>query len=156
MDWRSPFMVTEENCPKGRTRKNVLKVVKAAVKAVIVVVIYAILIQFLAPALSMIPSLQQMIQTFIIVYVVLMIISDLASGTLLQHIFNAAKALFIMVYLVFFLNAGIFQYTFGSLSLTVDLRLFLVIAMMLGLLGLAKSVLQAINYVSERGESVLF
>jgi hypothetical protein len=148
-------MATEENRTKGRIRKNVLKVVKAAVKATIVIVIYAILIQFLAPVSSIIPSLQQMIQTFTIVYVVLMIISDLASGTLFQHVFNAAKALFVMIYLVFFLNAGIFEYTFGSLSLTVDLRLFLVISMLLGLLGLAKSVLQAINYVSEKAEPVL-
>jgi len=148
-------MVAEENHIKGRIRKNVLKVVKAAVKATIVIVIYTILIQFLAPVSSMIPGLQQMIQTFTIVYVVLMIISDLASGTLFQHVFNAAKALFVIVYLVFFLNAGIFEYTFGSLSLTVDLRLFLVVAMLLGLLGLAKSVLQAINYVGERAEPVL-
>lgn len=148
-------MVTEENRTKGRMRKNVLKVVKAAVKATIVIAIYAILIQFLAPVSSMIPDLQQMIQTFTIVYVVLMIISDLVSGTLFQHVFNAAKALLVMVYLVFFLNSGIFEYTIGSLSLTVDLRVFLVISMLLGLLGLANSVLQAINYVSEKAEPVL-
>jgi hypothetical protein len=40
-------------------------------------------------------------------------------------------------------------------NLTVDFRLFFVVAMLLGLLGLAKSVLQAINYVSERAELVL-
>jgi hypothetical protein len=148
-------MATEENRPKDRIRKNVPKVVKAAVKALIVIAIYAIVIQFLAPISSIIPSLQQMIQTFIIVYVVLMIISDLASGTFFQHVFNGAKALFVIIYLVFFLNAGIFEYTSGSLSLKVDLRLFLVIAMMLELLGLAKAVLQAINYVSEKAEPVL-
>ena len=110
-------MVTEESSIRGRIRKNVLKVVKAAVKATIVIVIYTILIQFLTPVSSMIPGLQQMIQTFTIVYVVLMIISDLASGTLFQHVFNAAKALFVMIYLVFFLNAGIFEYTSGSVNL---------------------------------------
>jgi hypothetical protein len=155
MDRRSPFMVTEENRTKERIRKNMRKIVKAAVKATIVIVIYAILIQFLAPVSSMIPGLQQMIQTFIIVYVALMIISDLASGTFFQHVFNAARAMFVMIYLVFFMNEGIFEYTSGSLSLTVDLRLFLVISMMLELLGLAKSVLQAINFVSERAEAVL-
>ncbi|HYB68394.1 MAG TPA: hypothetical protein VEC97_02510 [Candidatus Acidoferrales bacterium] len=148
-------MATEENRPKEGIRKNVLKVVKAAVKATIVFVIYAIVIQLLAPISSIIPSLQQMIQTFIIVYVVLMIISDLASGTFFQHVFNGARALFVMIYLVFFLNAGIFEYASGSLSLTVDLRLFLVIAMMLELLGLAKAVLQAINYANERAEQML-
>ncbi|MGD0496718.1 MAG: hypothetical protein ABSB28_11900 [Candidatus Bathyarchaeia archaeon] len=148
-------MVTEENRAKGRIWKNVLKVVKAAVKATIVIVVYTVLIQFLAPVSSMVPGLQQMFQTFIIVYVVLMIISDLASGTLFQHVFNAAKALFVMIYLVFFLNSGIFEYAVGNVNLIVDLRLFLVISMLLGLLGLAKSVLQAINFVSERAEPVL-
>jgi hypothetical protein len=148
-------MVAEESHTKGRIRKNVPKVVKAAVKATIVIVIYTILIQYLAPVSSMIPGLQQMIQTFTIVFVVLMIISDLASGTLFQHVFSAARALFGMVYLVFFLNEGIFEHTFGNVNLIVDLRLFLVISMLLGLLGLAKSVLQAINYVSEKAEPVL-
>ncbi|MGA3192218.1 MAG: hypothetical protein ABSD73_06860 [Candidatus Bathyarchaeia archaeon] len=148
-------MVTEENRAKGRIWKNMLKVAKAAVKATIVIVVYTVLIQFLAPVSSIIPGLQQMFQTFIVVYVVLMIISDLASGTLFQHVFNAAKALFVMFYLVFFLNAGIFEYTVGNVNLIVDLRLFLVISMLLGLLGLAKSVLQAINFVSERAEPVL-
>lgn len=148
-------MVAEENRIKGRIRKNVLKIVKAAVKATIVIVIYAILIQVLAPLSSMIPGLQQMILTFTIVSVVLMIISDLAAGTLFQHVFSAASALFTMVYLVFVLNAGIFEHTFGDVNLIVDLRLFLVISMLLGVLGLARSVLQAINYVSERAEPVL-
>jgi hypothetical protein len=155
MGRRSPLMVTEENRAKGRIWKNMLKVAKAAVKATIVIVVYTVLIQFLAPVSSIIPGLQQMFQTFIVVYVVLMIISDLASGTLFQHVFNAAKALFVMFYLVFFLNAGIFEYTVGNVNLIVDLRLFLVISMLLGLLGLAKSVLQAINFVSERAEPVL-
>ena len=148
-------MVAEENRIKVGIRKNVPKIVKAAVKATVVCVVYFILVQFLEPILTIIPGLQQMIQTFVMVYVVLMIIGDLASGTFFQHVFNAAKSLFVMVYLVFFLNEGIFEYTFENVNLIVDLRLFLVVAMLLGLLGLAKSVLQAINYVSERAELVI-
>ena len=148
-------MVAEENRIKVGIRKNVAKIVKTAVKATVVCVVYFILVQFLEPILTIIPGLQQMIQTFVMVYVVLMIIGDLASGTFFQHVFNAAKALFVMVYLVLFLNEGIFEYTFENVNLIVDLRLFLVVAMLLGLLGLAKSVLQAINYVSERAELVI-
>jgi hypothetical protein len=148
-------MVAEENRISGRIRKNVPKIVKAAVKATMVCVVYFIVIQFLEPIFAMIPSLQPMIQTFVIVYVVLMIIGDLASGTLFQHVFNAAKALFAIIYLIFFLNAGIVEYTFGAVNLIVDLRLFLIVAMLLWLLGLAKAVLQAINYVSEKAEPML-
>jgi hypothetical protein len=148
-------MVAEENRISGRIRKNVPKIVKAAVKATVVCVVYFIVIQFLEPIFTMIPSLQPMIQTFVIVYVALMIIGDLASGTLFQHVFNAAKALFAIVYLIFFLNAGIVEYTFGAVNLIVDLRLFLIVAMLLWLLGLAKAVLQAINFVSEKAEPML-
>jgi hypothetical protein len=130
----------------------VVKVSKAAVKAAIVCIVYVILARFLAPVSMIIPGFQQMIETFVIVYVVLMLIGDLTSGTILHHFFNVAKALFVMIYLIFSLNSGIFEYTFGNVNLIVDLRLLLVIAMLIGLLGLAKSVLQAINYVSEKAE----
>jgi hypothetical protein len=147
-------VVAEENRPERRIRKNVFKLLKAAVKATIVYVVYIILVQLLHPVSMLIPGLQQMIQTFVAVYIVLMIIGDVASGTLFQHVFNAAKALLVMVYLVFFLNTGILEYTFGSVNLIVDVRLFLIVAMLFGLLGLARSILQAINYVSEKAELV--
>jgi len=54
--------------------------------------------------------------------------------------------------LIFSLKSGIFGLTFQNVSLIVDLRVFLAIAMLLSLLGLAKSVLQAINYMNEKAE----
>jgi len=39
-----------------------------------------------------------------------------------------------------------------NVKLIVDLHLFLVVAMLLGLLGFAKSVLQAINFLNEKVE----
>jgi hypothetical protein len=146
-------MVTEgDEDSKRRIRRNVVKVSKAAVKALVVCIVYVILARFLAPVSMMITGFQEMIETLLIVYVVLMLIGDLTSGTIVQHFFNAAKSLFVMIYLVFTLNHGIFEYTFGNVNIMVDLRLFLIIAMLIGLLGLAKSVLQAIDYVGERAE----
>jgi hypothetical protein len=60
-----------------------------------------------------------------------------------------------MAYLILSLNGGLFGVTFENVSLLVDLRVFLVVAMLLSLLGLAKSVLQAINYMSEKAEPKL-
>jgi hypothetical protein len=93
-----------------------------------------------------------MIETFVMVYIVLMIVGELTSGTIFQYFFNVAKALFVIGYLIASLNGGILGVTFQNVSLIVDLRLFLAIAMLLGLLGLTKSVLQAINYMSEKAE----
>jgi len=137
---------------KPRIRKNIFKVLKTTIKAVIIGVIYVLLLQVLAPASVMISGLQEIVATFVIVYVVLMVVGDLTSGTIFQHFFNGAKSLFVIGYLIFSLNSGILDYTFGNVNLIIDVRLFLIVAMLLGLLGLAKSILQAINYVNEKVE----
>jgi len=137
---------------KQNLRGIVFRALKAAIKGILFYIIYFVLSQLLAPVSTLVPGLQQMIETFFIVYIVLMIVGDLTSGTIYQHFFNATKALFVIGYLLFSLRGGVFGTSFENVSLMVDLRLFLVIAVLLSLLGLAKTVLQAINYMSEKAE----
>ena len=137
---------------KKNLRGIVFRALKAAIKGILFYIIYFVLSQLLAPVSTLVPGLQQVIETFFIVYIVLMIVGDLTSGTIYQHFFNAAKALFVIGYLLFSLRGGVFGTSFENVSLMVDLRLFLVIAVLLSLLGLAKTVLQAINYMSEKAE----
>jgi len=138
--------------PKSNLRNIVFKAAKATIKAVIVYVAYFFVWSFLSPLSEIIPGLQQMLETFIIIYIVLMILGDLTSGTIYQHFFSAAKTLFVIGYLIMSLNGGIFGITFENISLMIDLRLFVIIAMILSLLGLAKSVIQAINYMNNKAE----
>lgn len=128
------------------------KALKAAIKAIIVYVVYFFVWSFLSPLSELIPGIQQMMETFVIVYIVLMILGDLTSDTIYQHFFSAAKALFVIGYLMLSLNGGLFGVTFENISLMIDLRLFMLIAMILGLLGLAKSVLQAIDFMNQKAE----
>lgn len=137
---------------KKKIRSFTFKALKATVKGILFYAIYFVLWMFLAPISDIVPGFQQMIETFVMVYILLMIVGELVSGTIFQYFFNVAKALFVIGYLIFSLNGGIFGLTFQNVSLMVDLRLFLVIAMLLSLLGLAKSVLQAINYMNEKVE----
>lgn len=137
---------------KKKIRNFTFKALKATVKGILFYAIYFVLWMFLAPISDMVPGFQQMIETFVMAYILLMIVGELASGTIFQYFFNVAKALFVIGYLIFSLNSGIFGLTFQNVSLMVDLRLFLAIAMLLSLLGLAKSVLQAINYMNEKAE----
>jgi len=143
-------MADTKSNSKKRLRGFVLKVLKATVKGIIFYAIYFVAWMFLAPIAELIPGFQQMVETFVIVYITLMIIGELTSGTVFQHFFNAAKALFVIGYLILSLQGGIFGITVENVNLMVDLRLFLIIAMLLSLLGLAKSVLQAINYLNEK------
>jgi len=133
-------------------RDFAFKALKAAIKAIIVYVAYFFVWSFLSPLSELIPGIQQMMETFVIVYIVLMILGDLTSGTIYQHFFSAAKALFVIGYLMLSLNGGLFGITFENISLMIDLRVFMLIAMILGLLGLAKSVLQAIDFMNQKAE----
>ena len=145
-------MAETNNDFKKKVRNFTFKALKATVKGILFYALYFVLWMFLAPISEMIPGLQQMIETFVIVYILLMIVGELTSGTIFQYFFSVAKALFVIGYLIFSLNGGILSLTFQNVSLMVDLRLFLAIAMLLSLLGLAKSVLQAVNYMSEKAE----
>ncbi len=147
-------MGIEDSSYRKKMRKVVFTIAKTVIKTAIVCIFYVILSQVLAPLSPLVPGLQQMLQTFIMVYVALMIVSNLTSGTVFQHIFGAARCGFVMAYLIVSLNSGIFDYTFGTVSLMVDLRVFLVIVMMLEILGLAKSVILAIDFVSQKAELI--
>lgn len=124
----------------------------ATVKATLLYGIYFILWTFLDPVSAFLPGLHAMVETFVVVYIVLMIIGDLTSGTILQHFFNTAKALFIICYLLISFQGGVMTLTFQNINLMVDLRIILTIATILGLLGLAKAMMQAINFLNERSE----
>lgn len=134
------------------SRRFLYNAIKATAKAVIFYAIYLFIWSFLAPISQIVPSFQQVVETFVMIYIVLMIIGDLASGTIFQYFFNVAKALFVIGYLIFSLGGGIFGMTFEGINLLVDVRFFLAIATLLSLLGLGKSVLQAVNYMNEKAE----
>lgn len=149
-------MVAEINTKLKRKNPAILrKALIATAEGAILYAVYFVLSQFLAPLSEFVPGFQQIVETFVTVYIILIIVAELTSGSILQHFFNAAKALFVIAYLMVSLGTGIFSLTFQGLNFVVDIRLFLVIAMLLGLVELAKSVLQTINYVNEKAELVL-
>jgi len=93
------------------------------------------------------------IEAFVAVYIVLMILGDLAERTIFQYFFSTARALFFMAYLLLSMGNGVISTSYENFSLTVNLTLFYTIAVTLSLLGVASSILQAINFMSERAEA---
>jgi hypothetical protein len=145
-------MADANNDSKKKVRNFAFKALKATVKGVLFYGIYFALWMYLGPISQTVPGLQQMVETFVMVYLFLIVVGELTSKTVFQYFLNMVKALFVIGYLIFSLKNGIFGLTFQNIRLTVDFRLFLVIAMLLSLLGLAKSVFQAINYMNEKAE----
>jgi F0F1-type ATP synthase assembly protein I len=145
-------MVETNNDAKKTLRRIPFKALKATIKGVVIYAIYFILWTFIAPISQIIPGLQQMMETFVMVCIIFIVAEELTSGTIYHYFFNVGKALFVIGYLIGTLNGGIFSIRFQNINLIVDLRLVLAITMLLGLLGLAKSVLQTINYINEKTE----
>src|SRR5271157_216466 len=142
--------------PNQKGKQSIFrKALKATIKGTVLYAAYFVLSQFLSPLSEYVPGFQQIIETFVTVYIILIIIAELTSGSILQHFFNAAKALFIVAYIAASLGTGTFNLTMGTLSFAVNIQVFLIIAMMLGLVGLAKSVMQTINYLNEKAELAL-
>ena len=137
----------------NRVKDLAFRVAKATVKAVLVYLLYFLVAPLILPMLTLVPGLVESIEFFVIVFVVLMVLSDLTERTIYHCFFNTARALFVIAYLAFSVRDGLFTTNVENISLTVNLTLFYTIAALLSLLELAKTVMQAINFMSERAET---
>jgi uncharacterized ion transporter superfamily protein YfcC len=146
-------MIDEKKRAPSRFRYLSFKVAKATIKAALIYALYFVLSPYLMALSSLVPGFAETAELFVAVTIVLMILSDLTANTIYQCFLNAGRALFTIAYLVFALGDGVLNISIESFSLTVNLTAFYAIAATLGLLGLARSVLQAVNFMSERAES---
>ena len=138
-----------------RVKDIAFRIAKATVKATLVYLLYFFTAPLLSPVFGFVPDFMEMIEVFVTIYIVLMILGDLTERTVFHCFFNAAKALFIVAYMVFAVGDGVINVPADSFSLTVNLSFFYTIAATLGLLGLAKAIMEAIHFMSERAESGL-
>ena len=141
-----------------KKKPNIIKdyafrAVKASVKGALVYIIYFLLAPMLMPLLELVPGLVGTIETFVIVYIVLMMLGELTAGTIFQCFFSTARSLFVIAYLIISLGDGIISVGYENFSLSVNLTMFYTFAVVLSLLGFARSVLQAINFLNERVET---
>ncbi len=141
---------------KQNLGKVTRKALKATIKGTIIYSIYLLISLLLAPVSQLIPGIQEMLEAFVVVYVVLMILRELTAGTLYHHILGAAREVFVIGYLIFTLNGGLFGMTLQGMTFQIDLRLFLTVALALGLIGLARTVLQTIDYMNTKAEISYF
>ncbi len=125
---------------------------KAIVKVGIISLLYLIVVPYLQPLFQMAPELAVSLEVFVVVYVVFMVIGDLTAKTVWHYVFNVASAFLVLSYLVYALNNRFVSVTFEGVALTLDLTLFYVMIVGLGLLGLARAFIQVINFLSEKTE----
>ncbi len=137
------------------------KILPRVLKGIIKGLIWFFLLYFLPTLLlsglveEVFPSYPQLFSTFAIIIVLLVVISELLAGTILQYALNIGKTLMFMALFIYALNGGFMAFDFEILHIEVDLRVFLAMLLTISLLGLAKNLLQAIDFLAKRTEHQL-
>jgi len=157
--------MADEGNLKSVLKKIIPNVTKAALKGFVM-----FLLTYLLPTLvveAMLPSSSPfgmpseyttLLCVFSAIVVFFSVVTELFSGTILQHAFCVGRAIVLIVYFVYALNGGIFMSTFQIpgqqqvIHIFADLRAFLAVLILINLLGFAKGMLQAINFLSGKAE----
>lgn len=137
------------------------RIAKGAVKAVLYFIFLYLVPTMLISQLSefapeLFANYSQLLRLFVAVVIFFVVASELTSGTIFQHAFNIGKAISLIIFYVLALNGGIISLNLNiesvSINIWADLRVYLMMLITIDLLGLAKSLLQAINFLSEKTE----
>jgi hypothetical protein len=159
------FSLFEAESGKSFLRKMLPRIAKAAAKGIFYFVIFYVFPMLLVSQVSQLaPQLfadyGQTLFMFATVLIFFAVACELTSGTLYQHALNIGKAIILIVFFVLALNGGIIKLDLDlietqRISILADVRIYLLMLIAIDLLGLAKSVLQAVNFLSEKTERQL-
>jgi hypothetical protein len=137
------------------------RIVKATVKAVLyLILLYIIPMMIVSQLAAMAPEIFADYMDYLTIFAAIVIFSvvasELTAGTIFQHAFNIGRALILIVFFILALRGGIISQDIAVESFhvhfLVDLRIYLAMLISIDLLNLAKSLLQAISFLSERVE----
>jgi hypothetical protein len=146
-------MVEKRRKTQNPVKDASLRVAKAAVHAILIYILYMLTAMLLAPLLEYIPGITETIEAFVMVFTVFMILGDLTRDTIFHHFLNTARSLFVIAYLLLAMGNGMISANYESFTLTLNLTTFYTFAAVLSLLGFARSIMQTIHYLNERGEA---
>ncbi|MFQ6068068.1 MAG: hypothetical protein ACE5KD_00840 [Candidatus Bathyarchaeia archaeon] len=124
---------------------------KALVKTVTVYILFTVFSTFIIP-LKGVYTYQSLFTVFFALFLFFIFIIELTKDTIFQHIFSIANSLMIVLYFTYVLNTGIIHFSIDQVDLMIDLRFFLALFVLGGILGFAKSMLQFLNWMNEKEE----
>jgi len=154
----------ENQTTESFLRKMLPRIVKATIKAVFYFVFLYVLPRFLISQLAeLAPEIfglyGQYLNVFVAIVIFFVVASELTSGTIFQHAFNIGKAIILIMFFVLAFNGGIVSFDLNMegppIGIWADLRIYLAMLIFIDLLGLAKTILQAVNLLSEKAEQQL-
>jgi len=145
--------MVEKGNTKFFVRKNLPKAFKAALLAVITYLPMYFLSTLASPIKPFFPWYEPLTNIFTVVFIFFLVAGVFASGTVFQYVFGVARMLVLMVFLIYVLNGGIITLTVEGTSIMLDITVVLAMLVLVCLLGIAKNVVQAIDFVSGKAET---
>ena len=133
-------------------KKLLPRVLKAAFKSSI-----AFVLVYLIPSLLLqddfLPADYKLsVNLFAAIIILFIVIVELTSGTIFQYIFSFLRVIVLIVFFIFTLGRGGITITVEMLYIAVDLSIILAMLIFVELLGLAKTVLGAVHFLSQKNE----
>ena len=125
---------------------------KAGIKAVLIYIVYFIFMLLVQPFFELIGQYSLLIDIFFMVIIAFTFLTEFFSGTIVKYMIEFSKSLFIIFYFVASLNSGIIDISMENVSIIVNLRFFLLMLVLINVIGMAKTVLSAINFLHEKSE----
>jgi len=142
-------------------RRIAPRALKATLWGTITFLLYYLPYKFLIMPLFMFPGVTDLVSeaffyVFLTIVVFFAVIIKLFSGTIFQHAFGIARALILMIYFIYAFRGGIIALapSVGGVTFNImlDLRIFLAMFILINLLSLGKSLLQAIDFLARERE----
>ncbi len=101
----------------------------------------------------------QLLDVFAAIVIFFVVAVELTAGTIFQHGFNIGKAIFILIFFVVTLNRAVVDMTVNlegtSIGIWANLRIFFFMFIAIDLLALARSTIQAVDFLSQKAEQQL-
>lgn len=149
--------MVEKGETKTFARKFVPRIIKAIVLAVITYIPLYFLSSYMSPYQSFFPWYAPLTNVFATLFIIFLVAGVLTAGTIYQYVFGAARTLVTMIFFICVLNGGIVTLAVpteaASVNIVVDLTVILAILVSICVLGIAKNVIQAIDFVSAKVEN---
>jgi len=147
--------VTETEKIGAFLRKVAPKVLRAALAGFVTfLLVYFLptLLLLMLPPEALSPGYEPLFDVFVAILVFFAVVIELSSGTILKYAFSVARALILIIYFVYALHGGIIITEMETAHIMVDLRGFLAMLIFVNFLGVTKSILEAVNFLSEKEE----
>ncbi len=147
------FLLARRTRSVSITKKEVVfRALEASLKALVFYLLFEVAWLYVGSLFDSVPGFGSTIQSIVIVFIVFMAIGTLTKGTIFHSVFNGARAVLILFYIVSEFGSSVVSVTEQNVTLSVDLSLFLTVSIILSLVGLSIAIMEAFAFLNEKAE----